>query len=67
MHRLNVALNQRVHNLAHFGCDAHSIANWERELLRAEAETRAQVTSQLSLLVYAVAAFAAGFLAIYAF
>jgi len=65
MHKLNVSLDPRVHNRAHFGCGPHSIANWERELLRAEAEERRQASELLLLVGEATLAFAVGYLALH--
>ena len=67
MHKLNVSLDPRVHNRAHFGCGPHSIANWERELLRAEAEERRQASELLLLVGEAAPAFAVGYLALHVF
>ncbi len=67
MHKLNVSLDPRVHNRAHFSCGPHSIANWERELLGAEAEERRQASELLLLVGEAALAFAVGYLALHVF
>jgi hypothetical protein len=67
MHKLNVSLDPRVHNRAHFGCDPHSVANWGRELLRAEAEERRQASELLLLVGEAARAFIVGYLALHVF
>lgn len=64
MHDLPIHLDDQVHNLAHYGCDPHSIALKERSLLRAHALEERRAKRPLAVAALLLAGFAAGFAAI---
>jgi len=64
MHDLQIRLGDQVHNLAHYGCDPHSVAFAERALLRAHAREEIGARRPLLAAALLLAAFATGFAAI---